>query len=103
MPSSNCSTPCAFHRLRVNMPEGILPRITTISKGYIMQAARIEKPGYAVVVSVPEPEPGPDEVVIRVRAAGICGTDIHILRGEYEAIYPLIPGHEFSGEVASVG
>jgi 2-desacetyl-2-hydroxyethyl bacteriochlorophyllide A dehydrogenase len=38
-----------------------------------------------------------------VRAAGICGTDIHILKGEYEAKYPLIPGHEFSGVVAGVG
>jgi D-arabinitol dehydrogenase (NADP+) len=38
-----------------------------------------------------------------VRAAGICGTDIHIFRGEYEAQYPLIPGHEFSGVVAGVG
>ncbi|MCA9904017.1 MAG: zinc-dependent alcohol dehydrogenase family protein, partial [Anaerolineae bacterium] len=39
----------------------------------------------------------------KVRAAGICGTDIHILKGEYEAKYPLIPGHEFSGEVTAVG
>jgi 2-desacetyl-2-hydroxyethyl bacteriochlorophyllide A dehydrogenase len=42
-------------------------------------------------------------VLIRVHAAGICGTDIHILKGEYEAEYPLIPGHEFSGVVAEVG
>jgi D-arabinitol dehydrogenase (NADP+) len=41
--------------------------------------------------------------LIKVRAAGICGTDLHIFRGEYEAVYPIIPGHEFSGEVAAVG
>lgn len=68
-----------------------------------MLAAQIIKPGQTQVVDVAAPEPGPDEVAITVRAAGICGTDIHILKGEYEADYPLIPGHEFSGEVAAVG
>lgn len=68
-----------------------------------MKAAQITYPGETRVISVADPEPGPDDVVIRVAAAGICGTDIHIFQGEYEAIYPLIPGHEFSGEVAAVG
>ena len=68
-----------------------------------MKAARIERPGEARVVTVSEPVPGADDVLIRVRSAGICGTDLHIFKGEYEAIYPLIPGHEFSGEVAAVG
>lgn len=43
------------------------------------------------------------EVLIRVHRAGICGTDIHILHGTYQATYPLVPGHEFSGTVAAVG
>lgn len=68
-----------------------------------MKAAQILKPGDTRVTSVPEPAIGPDDVLIRVRAGGICGTDVHIFKGEYEAIYPLIPGHEFSGEVAAVG
>ncbi|MBK8023166.1 MAG: zinc-dependent alcohol dehydrogenase family protein [Chloroflexi bacterium] len=68
-----------------------------------MKAAQLTKPGVASVVSVPEPEFGPDDVLIRVHAAGICGTDLHIFKGEYEATYPLIPGHEFSGEVFAVG
>lgn len=68
-----------------------------------MKAARIERPGEAQVLVVPEPVVGPDDILIRVRAAGICGTDLHIFKGEYEATYPLIPGHEFSGEVAAVG
>lgn len=68
-----------------------------------MKAAMIEAPGRALVTTAPEPEPGPNDVVIRVRAAGICGTDLHIFKGEYEAGYPLIPGHEFSGEVVAVG
>jgi 2-desacetyl-2-hydroxyethyl bacteriochlorophyllide A dehydrogenase len=55
------------------------------------------------VIEIDCPEPGPDEVLIRVMASGICGTDIHILRGEYMGGYPVIPGHEFSGVVEAIG
>lgn len=68
-----------------------------------MQAAQIEAPEKARVIEAQKPSPGPDDVLIEVAAAGICGTDLHIFHGEYEAIYPLIPGHEFSGTVVSVG
>ncbi|MBZ0299354.1 MAG: zinc-dependent alcohol dehydrogenase family protein [Anaerolineae bacterium] len=68
-----------------------------------MQAGQIAEPGQAAVITAAQPVPGPDDVLIRVRAAGICGTDLHIFKGEYEARYPLIPGHEFSGVVAAVG
>lgn len=68
-----------------------------------MKAAQIIRPGEATVGDVPEPTIGADDVLIQVRAAGICGTDLHIFKGEYEATYPLIPGHEFSGEVTAVG
>jgi 2-desacetyl-2-hydroxyethyl bacteriochlorophyllide A dehydrogenase len=68
-----------------------------------MQAAQIQAPGEVQIVEVARPEPGPGEVLIEVVAAGICGTDIHIYQGEYEAVYPIIPGHEFSGRVAAVG
>jgi len=52
---------------------------------------------------IPEPKPLPHEVLIRVKAAGICGTDIHILKGEYFQDFPIVAGHEFSGEVVEVG
>lgn len=68
-----------------------------------MLAGKIEQPGSAAIVQAPEPQAGPDDVLIAVHSAGICGTDIHIFLGEYEAAYPLIPGHEFSGVVAAVG
>jgi 2-desacetyl-2-hydroxyethyl bacteriochlorophyllide A dehydrogenase len=42
-------------------------------------------------------------VLIKVMVSGICGTDIHIFRGEYMGDYPVIPGHEFSGVVEAVG
>jgi 2-desacetyl-2-hydroxyethyl bacteriochlorophyllide A dehydrogenase len=41
--------------------------------------------------------------MIQVMASGICGTDLHIYRGEYMGAYPVIPGHEFSGVVAATG
>jgi D-arabinitol dehydrogenase (NADP+) len=68
-----------------------------------MQAAQIEAPEKARVIEADQPSPGPGEVLIEVASAGICGTDLHIFHGEYEATYPIIPGHEFSGLVAAVG
>src|SRR5581483_2258872 len=68
-----------------------------------MLAAQIEAPEKARVIEAEKPMPGPGDVLIEVAAAGICGTDLHIFHGEYEAKYPLIPGHEFSGTVVAVG
>lgn len=51
-----------------------------------------------------EPKAGPGEVVLAVKASGICHTDIEILRGNYGAsAFPLVPGHEFAGEVVEIG
>ncbi|MCE4024515.1 L-threonine 3-dehydrogenase [Microbacterium sp. Au-Mic1] len=59
------------------------------------------------LVDQPDPVAGPDEVVIRVLRTGICGTDLHIQRWDDWAASavkaPLIPGHEFYGEVVEVG
>jgi len=68
-----------------------------------MRALNIENPNQLSVISLPDPKPGDNEVLIRVRASGICDTDVHILRGEYLGAYPVIPGHEFSGDVEAVG
>jgi 2-desacetyl-2-hydroxyethyl bacteriochlorophyllide A dehydrogenase len=67
-----------------------------------MKAIGIEQPNRAAVADLPVPQPGRGEVLLRVMASGICGTDIHILRGEYLGEYPVIPGHEFSGVVEQV-
>ena len=54
--------------------------------------------------NVPDPNPASDEVLIRVRAAGLCGTDVHMWEGtNQEGTFPFIPGHEWSGEVVAVG
>ncbi|MDC7247287.1 MAG: alcohol dehydrogenase catalytic domain-containing protein, partial [Sphaerochaetaceae bacterium] len=68
-----------------------------------MKALIVEKPNVAVVKNVPIPQCRSDEIRIKVAASGICGTDIHIYRGEYLGSYPIIPGHEFSGVVDAVG
>lgn len=68
-----------------------------------MQAIVFPKRTTITVEQVPEPTCGPDEAVIRVRACGICGTDHHIYQGDYFSSYPIIPGHEFGGEVVEVG
>jgi threonine 3-dehydrogenase len=73
-----------------------------------MQAIVKEKraPGLTVA-TVPKPSPGPGEVLIAVRHAGVCGTDVHIAdwdawaQGRLKP--PLVVGHEFAGEIVAVG
>jgi 2-desacetyl-2-hydroxyethyl bacteriochlorophyllide A dehydrogenase len=68
-----------------------------------MQAVLFPQPHEATLADVPAPEPGPGEVLVAVKAAGVCGTDVHLYDGDFIGTYPLIPGHEFAGEVVSVG
>ncbi len=68
-----------------------------------MKAIQIEKPNHVEMIDAPRPKPGPGDVLIQVMASGICGTDLHIVRGEYMGGYPIIPGHEFAGVVTEVG
>ena len=59
------------------------------------------------VVDVPTPQPGPGEVLVRLGAAGICGSDMHYYfhgrNGSFVIREPLVAGHEASGVVAAVG
>jgi 2-desacetyl-2-hydroxyethyl bacteriochlorophyllide A dehydrogenase len=69
-----------------------------------VRAVEVSGPTSWSVTEVPDPSPGPGEVLVRVSVCGLCGTDMHILEGELtSAKYPLIPGHELSGEVVAVG
>jgi 2-desacetyl-2-hydroxyethyl bacteriochlorophyllide A dehydrogenase len=69
-----------------------------------MKAAVVTEPDQWAVTEVPDPEPGPGEVVVEVERCGICGTDLHVLAGETPTVrYPVIPGHEFSGRVVALG
>src|SRR3954471_1652094 len=70
-----------------------------------MKALVFEAPDRAGVVEREAPEIGPDEVLIRSRAVGICHSDFELLEGRYiiPVSYPIVPGHEWSGEVVEVG
>ncbi|WP_010097376.1 zinc-binding dehydrogenase [Ornithinibacillus scapharcae] len=59
--------------------------------------------GNLEVQEKPIPSPGPDQVKIEVKYAGICGSDIHTYEGHYKVAVPVTLGHEFSGEVVEVG
>jgi threonine dehydrogenase-like Zn-dependent dehydrogenase len=55
------------------------------------------------VEELPTPVPGPDEVLLRVARAGVCGSDVPRLIGNAAHRYPIVLGHEFSGTVEAVG
>ena len=75
------------------------------SQNGAMRAMVLEKPGTPLVGrTLKDPEPGRDDVLIAVRACGVCRTDLHIVDGELtEPKLPIIPGHEIVGEVIAVG
>ncbi|MFR9805011.1 alcohol dehydrogenase catalytic domain-containing protein [Pseudonocardia sp. RS010] len=65
-----------------------------------MRAVVYRGPGQVVIEEVPEPVPSPDRVLVRVRAAGVCQTDVHIRRGhDHRAVSGLVLGHEIAGTV----
>ncbi|MBQ3987965.1 MAG: alcohol dehydrogenase catalytic domain-containing protein, partial [Ruminococcus sp.] len=68
-----------------------------------MKARVLREVGNLEYCDYPMPEVKPDEVLFRVRACGVCGSDIPriFVNGTYH--FPTIPGHEFAGEVAGVG
>ena len=68
-----------------------------------MRAAVITEVGQSEVADVEDPTPGPRDVVVQVAACGICGTDLHILQGEFAPTLPIVPGHEFAGEIVELG
>ncbi|KAA6414483.1 MAG: chlorophyll synthesis pathway [Lasallia pustulata] len=68
-----------------------------------MKALRYEKPEHYGIVEVDLPTVRENDVLIKVKACGVCGTDLHIHEGEFLARFPLIPGHETVGIVAAVG
>jgi len=68
-----------------------------------MKAAVFTQKEELEIRTMPIPDIKDDEVLIKVKAVGICGTDIHIYRGEYFSEFPLIPGHEFAGIIEKTG
>lgn len=68
-----------------------------------MKAVVFDRPHNIAIRDVPRPTPSGKKVLVKVKACGLCGTDLHILEGRFIARFPLIPGHEFCGIVEEVG
>ncbi|MEM2084177.1 MAG: alcohol dehydrogenase catalytic domain-containing protein [Nitrososphaerota archaeon] len=70
----------------------------------IIKRAKLVAPKKFIIEEVDIPKPALNEVLIKVKACGICGTDLHAYYGEHPFIsYPIVPGHEFSGIVEKTG
>lgn len=69
-----------------------------------MHSVVIEKPGQLVIQQRPMPQPAANEVRVKIKFAGICGSDVHIYHGHNPfARYPRVIGHEFFGVIDQVG
>jgi L-iditol 2-dehydrogenase len=68
-----------------------------------MPAAVFYAPGDIRLEEIDVPAIGPGEVLVRVRAAGICGTDVRIMKGGKKVAAPIVIGHELAGEIAALG
>ncbi|WP_394824012.1 alcohol dehydrogenase catalytic domain-containing protein [Pendulispora albinea] len=55
------------------------------------------------LIELPDPRPQAGQVLIRVRYSGMCGTDVHLHRGQFPAKLPVVAGHEPTGEIVEVG
>ncbi len=82
-----------------------LPRDARLLAGQIMKAMRWHGPALPLSLDeVPMPRPNDRQVLVRVRACGVCRTDLHLLDGELpNARCPVTPGHEIVGEVIDAG
>ena len=75
------------------------------------RADRVWREPHITVAELPDPSPGPDELLIRVRACGICGSDLHFVERDADGYMrypgmvaaPVVTGHEFAGSVEAVG
>lgn len=72
-----------------------------MSKGFAMRLDSMGQPLQCVAREVPRPRAG--EVVLSVVACGVCRTDLHVIDGEIDARYPIVPGHEIVGRVIEIG
>jgi S-(hydroxymethyl)glutathione dehydrogenase / alcohol dehydrogenase len=67
------------------------------------RAAVMHAPGRLVVEELDQEEPRPGEVVVRMAAVGVCGTDLHSYKGEWQRPTPIVLGHEGAGVVVAAG
>ena len=83
--------------------------VTLLNSGELMRAWQVRRPGPMstsplTLATVPVPEPCPGELLVAVRACGVCRTDLHVTEGDLPVHRPHVtPGHEVVGEVVRVG
>ncbi|MBX2837551.1 MAG: alcohol dehydrogenase catalytic domain-containing protein [Gammaproteobacteria bacterium] len=68
-----------------------------------MRATRLIKPGNVQTIDIDAPTRGDGDIIVKVEAAGICGTDRHLYNGEFPSVANTTLGHEFSGIVTDAG
>jgi 2-desacetyl-2-hydroxyethyl bacteriochlorophyllide A dehydrogenase len=69
-----------------------------------MKAVKILKPGIVNLVEINKPRVGAEEILIKLKALGLCGSDLKTYRGQNQMVnYPRIPGHEIAGEIIQTG
>ena len=68
-----------------------------------MRAMVLERVGEPLLAAeLPDPEPGPGQLLVRVHACGVCRTDLHVVDGELpRPKLPLVPGHQVVGEIVA--
>jgi len=72
-----------------------------------MRAVYLKEKGIFIEKDIPKPQPGPGQVLVKVKSVGVCGSDVHYWEhcriGKFVVEKPLILGHEVSGEIAEIG
>src|SRR5665811_1340557 len=72
-----------------------------------MEALVVIEPSVLEIHQIPIPVPGRNEVLARVRSVSICGTDAHLIHGDYPGFwppaFPFTPGHEWAGDIVALG
>src|SRR6202167_178826 len=85
----------------MHRPE-ILPHRNAVG-GNIVKAAVVPAIGSSwQIKDVPQPQPGPNQVLVQMHASGICYTDVHLTLGHFPGLFPRILGHEPVGEIIAV-
>lgn len=69
-----------------------------------MRAAVVREYNQPVSIEdYPDPDPGPDDVIVEPKACGVCGSDLFLMKGGFDSTLPIVPGHEASGTIVRVG
>ena len=79
--------------------------MATMKQQVMLKPAKgTEVPAEIIFRDIEIPEPGPGEVLVKMKRIGVCGSDIHVYYGEHSGTgYPVTQGHEVSGQIVKLG